>query len=64
MEFVREINCTFGTEYLRCPNESDINRILAINAGRGFTGCLGRWDGELWKLKNCPVAWTGQCKGK
>lgn len=37
---------------------------MAINEERGFPGCLGSWDCNLWEWKNCAVAWAGQFKGK
>lgn len=63
-EFVREIVNVFGDEYLRAPRESDLLRILGINAARGFPGCVGSLDCQHWEWKNCPVAWAGQFKGK
>ncbi|XP_062217623.1 uncharacterized protein LOC133917784 [Phragmites australis] len=39
--FVRAVVEAFGDEYLRCPNEEDTARLLAINARRGFPGILG-----------------------
>lgn len=62
--FLDGITDVFGPEYLRHPNEEDLKRILSINAGRGFPGCLGSWDCQHWPWKNCPVAWAGQFKGK
>lgn len=62
--FVKDIVRMYGAEYLRSPNESDLRRILSINAARGFPGCLGSWDCQHWEWKNCPVGWAGQFKGK
>ncbi|KAL5128838.1 Glutathione S-transferase T2 [Glycine soja] len=43
----------FGNEYLRRPNNEDIERLLQMGAAREFS----EW-------KNCPVAWKGQfCRG-
>ncbi|XP_026410888.1 protein ALP1-like [Papaver somniferum] len=46
-------------EYLRNPNQDDINRILAENETRGFSGMLGSVDCMHWPWKNCPSSWAG-----
>ena len=51
-------------EYLHELNEVDLRRILAINATRGFPGCVSSIYCQHWQWKNCPVAWAGQFKGK
>ena len=61
---MRDKVARFGKEYLREPNEQDLERILSINAARGFPGCLGSIDCQHWEWKNCPIAWPGQYKGK
>ena len=54
----------FGEEYLREPAEEDLRRMMGINTGRGFPGCVGSIDCQHWEWKNCPIAWTGQFNGK
>ena len=54
----------FGDEYLRSPTAQDLERILSINADRGFPGMGGSVDCMHVKWKNCPKAWAGQYKGK
>ena len=39
-KFVRGVNEIFGQEYLRRPNNNDINRLLQIGDARGFPGKL------------------------
>ena len=51
-------------EYLRAPSEADLERIMKINASRGFPGCVGSIDCQHWSWQNCPVAWAGQFQGK
>ncbi|XP_062086027.1 uncharacterized protein LOC133792121 [Humulus lupulus] len=60
VNFVREVNDIFGTEYLRRPNAGDLRRLLQMGEVRGFPGMLGSIDCMHWEWKNCPVAWKGQ----
>jgi hypothetical protein len=39
-KFCRAIIAVFGDLYLRSPTAQDTEQILAINAARGFPGCL------------------------
>ena len=57
------IEC-YGDQYLRSPNEDDLDRLLKTNAKRGFPGILGSIDCMHWEWKNCPTGWEGQYKGK
>ncbi|XP_029129933.1 uncharacterized protein LOC114916715 [Cajanus cajan] len=62
--FVKGICEIFRGEYLRRPNNEDIQRLLWMGEARGFPGMLGSIDCMHWEWKNCPVAWKGQfCRG-
>ena len=56
-KFVRGVNEILGQEYLRRPNNNDINFPLHIGDAQGFPGVLGSIDCMHWEWKNCLVAW-------
>ncbi|XP_058769083.1 uncharacterized protein LOC131642938 [Vicia villosa] len=58
--FVRDVNEVFGAEYLRRPNNNDVEHLLQIGESRRFPGMLGSIDCMHWEWKNCLVAWKGQ----
>ena len=47
----------FGDEYLRKPNQADVDRLLRVAEARDFPGMLGSIDCMHWEWKNCPAAW-------
>ncbi|XP_058742282.1 uncharacterized protein LOC131614742 [Vicia villosa] len=62
--FVQGVNAVFGAEYLRKPNNTDVEHLLQMGESRGFLGMLGSIDCMHWEWKNYPVAWKGQyCRG-
>jgi hypothetical protein len=61
--FVNAIIEVFGDEYLRSPNEKDIERLLALGNERGFPGMLGSLDCMHWRWKNYPSSLQGQFFG-
>ena len=63
-KFCEAVIDKFGEEYLRAPTEEDLQRIMRINAGRGFPGCIGSIDCQHWEWGKCPISWAGQFKGK
>ena len=42
--FVKGVNNVYGSEYLRRPNNVDVERLLQIGAARDFPGMLGSID--------------------
>ncbi len=58
--FCRAVIRAFGSQYLRAPTQDDLQRLLDVNAWRGFPGMLGSLDCMQWVWKNCPAAWCGQ----
>ena len=53
----------FFKEYLRKPNNKDIDRLLAHGERWDFPNMLGSIDCMHWKWKNCPTAWKSQYCG-
>lgn len=54
----------FGEEYLRYPNQSDMNSMQKRASEFGFPGMLGSIDCSKWFWKNCPTAHQGHFTGK
>ena len=53
----------FFEEYLRKPNNEDIDRLLAHDKRKDFLDMLGSIDHMHWKWKNCPATWKSQYYG-
>ena len=47
----------FGEQYLRKPNQADVDRLLQLAEARDFPEMLGSIDCMHWEWKNCPTAW-------
>jgi len=64
-KFVRGANEVFGAEYLRRPNNNDVDHLIhQMGEAREFPGMLGSIDCTHWKWKNCLVTWKGKlCRG-
>ena len=45
----------FREEYLRKPNQADVDRLLGVAEARDFPGMLGSIDCMHWEWKNCPT---------
>lgn len=61
--FCNAIIGLYEEQYMRRPNERDIERLLAQGKARGFPGMLGSLDCMHWTWKNCPTAWHGTHAG-
>ena len=47
----------FGKEYLRKPNQADVDRLLQVAEAHDILGMLGSINCMHWEWKNCPTAW-------
>jgi len=63
-KFVRFIIARFGPDYLRPPNDSELNEMLRRNAARGMPGCIGAIDCSHWQWRACPTALAGQFQNR
>jgi hypothetical protein len=63
--FARAIIKCFGVQYLRALNAQDTERLLAVNAARGFSGMLASVDcvNCMHRWNNCLATWHGQFTG-
>jgi hypothetical protein len=62
-KFVKTVTAVFGPEFLRPPNETELEHILAVNKARGFPGMMGSIDCMHWEWERCPTALAGMYKG-
>ena len=62
--FCQAICNIYGDEYVRRPNEADVQRLLQMHGSRGWPGMLGSIDCMHWEWKNCPKALQGTYTGK
>lgn len=58
------LNTIFGDEFLRRPNQDDVQRLLAENKERGFPGMLGFLDCMHWQWDTWPVVFHGAYTGR
>ncbi|XP_020262486.1 uncharacterized protein LOC109838451 [Asparagus officinalis] len=59
-KFSEGIVAIFENDYLRRPNEEDLQRLLKVGEERGFSGMIGSIDCMHWQWKNYLKAWQGQ----
>jgi len=64
-KFNKVIIKLYAKEYLRKPTTTDVQSIVKLHkAKHGVDGMLGSLDCTQTFWKNCPVAWSGQFKGR
>ncbi|XP_070668914.1 uncharacterized protein [Malus domestica] len=56
-EFCDTIVQLYKDEYLREPNQEDLNRLLRKTKDLGFPFMIGSLDCMHWDWKNCPTGW-------
>ncbi|XP_070677880.1 uncharacterized protein [Malus domestica] len=56
-EFCDTIVQLYKDEYLREPNQENLNRLLRKAEDRGFPGMILSLDCMHWDWKNCPTEW-------
>ncbi|XP_009342404.1 uncharacterized protein LOC103934382 [Pyrus x bretschneideri] len=54
----------YKDEYLREPNQEDLNRVLCKAEDRGFSSIIGSLDCMHWDWKNCPTRWQRGFSGR
>ena len=54
----------FGNEYLRKPNQADVDRLVQVAEAWDFSGMLGSIDCMHWEWKNCPASWKASFQKK
>nr|XP_028956476.1 uncharacterized protein LOC114824211 [Malus domestica] len=47
----------YKDEYLREPNQEDLNQLIRKTKDRGFPGMIGSLDCMHWDWKNYPIGW-------
>ncbi|XP_048427695.1 uncharacterized protein LOC125471411 [Pyrus x bretschneideri] len=47
----------YKEEYIRQPNQVDLERLLRKVEVRGFPSMIGTLDCMHWQWKNCPTGW-------
>ncbi|XP_070679120.1 uncharacterized protein [Malus domestica] len=57
VEFCNTIVQLYKEEYLREPNQEDLDRLLRKAEDRGFPVMIGSLDCMHWNWKNCPTGW-------
>ncbi|KAM1131613.1 hypothetical protein TB1_045388 [Malus domestica] len=54
----------YKDEYLREPNQGDLNRLIHKSEDRGFPDMIGSIDCMYWDWKNCPIEWQEGFSGR
>ncbi|XP_070667922.1 uncharacterized protein [Malus domestica] len=63
-EFCDTIVQLYKNEYLREPNQEDLNRLIRKAEDHGFPGMIGSLDCMHWDWKNCPTGWQEGFSGR
>ena len=63
-QFCDTIIQVYKDEYLREPNQEDLNRLLRKAEDCGFQDMIGSLDCMYWDWKNCPTRWQGGISGR
>ncbi|KAM1646798.1 hypothetical protein ACFXTN_007772 [Malus domestica] len=63
-EFCNTIIQLYKEEYLREPNQKDLNQLLCKAEDRGFTGMIGSLDCMHWNWKKCHTGWQEGFSGR
>ncbi|WVZ69895.1 hypothetical protein U9M48_018611 [Paspalum notatum var. saurae] len=62
-EFVKTVNLVYEPEFLRPPNQQEVEEMMRSNEARGFPGMIGSIDCMHWEWANCLTGWQGVYKG-
>ncbi|XP_048422773.1 uncharacterized protein LOC125469464 [Pyrus x bretschneideri] len=54
----------YKDEYLREPNQEDLNGLIHKAEDHGFPGMIGSLDCMHWDWKNCPTGWQRGFSGR
>ncbi|XP_070675642.1 uncharacterized protein [Malus domestica] len=54
---LRDVQQVYKDEYLREPNQEDLNRLICKAEDCGFPGMIGSLDCMHWDWKDCPTGW-------
>ncbi|KAM1359234.1 hypothetical protein ACFX2F_046242 [Malus domestica] len=63
-QFYDTIVQVYKDEYLREPNQGDLNRLIHKSEDRGFPDMIGSIDCMYWDWKNCPIEWQEGFSGR
>jgi hypothetical protein len=58
-KFSQGVIDVFGEQYLRPPNQDEVEQLLQFGEPCSFPDMLGSIDCMYWQWKNYPVAWRG-----
>ena len=56
-KFALDVMEVFEDDYMRKPNQADVDRLLQFAEAPNFCGILASIDCMQWEWKNCPTGW-------